>query len=402
MGSGVKVLLVHNYYQLSGGEDQVFLAEQHLLEERDVEVLTYTASNDVIDDQSRLKSAANTLWNRGAARELAELVRTHAVDVVHFHNTFPIISPAAYGAVRAAGAAVVQTLHNYRLLCANALFFRDGHVCEDCLGKTPAWPAVQHACYRDSRAASGVVVAMQTVHRLRHTYERDVDAYIALTDFGRRKFIEGGLPADKLIVKPNFVARDPGMGRGEGGYALFVGRLVPEKGLETLLEAWKTLGERIPLNIAGTGPLEARVVRAAETLPGVAYLGQQDHGRVLDLMANARMLIFPSVVYETFGLTLSETFAVGTPAVASNLGAPASIVEHGRTGLHFEAGNAADLVAQVERLLARPQELANMRLEARRDYLAKYSAEANFRQLMDVYALALGRRQTSDVETGRA
>lgn len=398
----MKVLLAHNYYQLSGGEDQVFLAEQQLLEDHGVDVVTYTASNDVIDGQSRLKSAANTLWNRDAARELAELVREGGVDVVHFHNTFPIISPAAYGAVRRAGAAAVQTLHNYRLLCANALFFRDGRVCEDCLGKTPPLPAVQHACYRDSRAASAVVVALQTAHRVRGTYERDVDAYIALTDFARDKMIEGGLPADKLVVKPNFLAQDPGVGRGEGGYALFVGRLVPEKGILTLLDAWKTLGKQLPLKIAGTGPLEAQVKAAAEQLPGVTYLGQQEHGRVLDLMADATMLIFPSEWYETFGLTVIEAFAAGTPVVVSDVTAAASLVESGRTGLHFRAGDARDLIAQVQRLLADPEKLARMRGEARREYEGKYGAEVNFRQLMDVYGLALERRQTSLAKAGSA
>ncbi len=389
----MKVLLVHNYYQQGGGEDQVFLAEQDLLRSNGVDVLTYTASNDVIEEQSRLKSASDTLWNRAAAGELAEMVRSGDVDVVHFHNTFPVISPAAYGAVRRAGAAVVQTLHNYRLLCANALLFRDGHVCEDCLGKTPPLPAVQHACYRDSRAASGVVVAMQTAHRLRGTYARDVDAYIALTDFARQKLVQGGLPADKMTVKPNFLAHDPGQGGGAGGYALFVGRLTPEKGVETLLEAWKTLGPSLPLKIAGAGPLEGWVEQAARATPGAEFLGRQDRAQVLGLMKNAAMLIVPSRWYEMFPMTIVEAFAVGLPVVASDLGSLSSIIEHGRNGRHFEAGNAGDLAAQVGQLLARPQDLADMRARARQDYLRHYSAEANFQQLTEVYALALGRRQ---------
>src|SRR5581483_9761958 len=194
-------------------------------------------------------AAARTVWSRPAYRVLRELLRAHRPAVAHFHNTFPLISPAAYYACRAERVPVVQTLHNFRLLCPNALFFRDGRVCEDCLGKAVPWPGVAHKCYRGSRSASAAVCTMLTVHRALGTWHTAVDRFIALTDASRRKFVAGGLPADKIAVKANFVDPDPGPGTGAGGYGVFVGRLSAEKGVGTLLKAWQQLGRDVPLKI---------------------------------------------------------------------------------------------------------------------------------------------------------
>lgn len=393
----MNVLVVHNFYQQGGGEDQVFWAETQALREWGVNVTTYTVHNDVIQQGSHLKTALGTLWNARAARTLAQLVERDRIDIVHFHNTFPLISPAAYRAVRARGAAVVQTLHNFRLLCVNALLFREGHVCEACLGQTLPWPGVQHACYRGSRAGSAVVAGMLTAHRLLGTYERDVDVYIALTPFARDKLIQGGLPADKLVVKPNFlkdaaaVGAEVVEGRGDS-YALFVGRLSREKGVATLLRAWGELGERLPLKIAGDGPLAPVVEQGARDLPGVEWLGRQPSPRVLELMRGAQMLIFPSEWYEGFSVTLLEAFASGLPVVASDLGSMPTIVEHGRTGRVFCAGDADDLAAQVRWLLDHPREHAAMRRAARQEYETRYTAGRNMAELLEIYRLALSRR----------
>src|SRR5206468_2050887 len=180
------------------------------------------------------------------------------------------MSPAAYYAARAEGAAVVQTLHNYRLLCPSATFFREGRVCEDCLGKFAPWPGVVHACYRNSIRASAAVAAMITIHGAAHTWERSVDRYIALTQFSRGKFIAGGLPADRICVKPNFVSPDPGPGAGRGGYALFVGTLVEGKGVLTMLRAWERLPRNLELKLIGDGPLADDVQRSEERRVGKA------------------------------------------------------------------------------------------------------------------------------------
>ena len=389
----MKILAVHNRYQRPGGEDQVFVDETALLETRNHRVLRFEVHNDQVKHVNRLTLAKDTVWNTSAYRELRALIRRERPDVVHFHNTLPLVSPAGYYAARAEGVPVIQTLHNYRLLCPVALFFRDGRVCEDCMGKAVPWPGVVHGCYQGSRAASGVIATMLTVHRALRTWTEMVDVYVALTEFARNKFIEGGLPAGKIVVKPNFVVPDPGRGQGGGGYALFVGRLAPEKGTGTMLAAWDRLGTRIPLKIVGEGPLKDQVVGAAARQANVEWLGHRPGADVHALIGKADMLVFPSQCYETFGRVAAEAFAAGTPVIAANIGAVAELVEHGRTGLKFRPGDPEDLVTQVEWALSHSAELQCMREEVRAEFEAKYTAERNYRTLMEIYEAALERKK---------
>jgi glycosyltransferase involved in cell wall biosynthesis len=389
----MKILAVHNRYQRPGGEDQVFVDETTLLETRNHRVLRYEVHNDQVEHVDRLTLAKDTVWNTSAYRELRIIIRRERPDVVHFHNTLPLVSPAGYYAAKAEGVPVIQTLHNYRLLCPVALFFRDGRVCEDCMGKAVPWPGVVHGCYRGSRAASGVIATMLTVHRALRTWTEMVDVYVALTEFARNKFIEGGLPAGKIVVKPNFVAPDPGRGQGGGGYALFVGRLAPEKGTGTMLAAWDRLRTRVPLKIVGEGPLKDQVVRVAAKRSDVEWLGHRPVADVHALMRKADMLVFPSQWYETFGRVAAEAFAAGTPVIAANIGAVAELVEHGRTGLKFRPGDPEDLVTQVEWALSHSAELRRMREEVRAEFEAKYTAERNYRALMEIYEAALERKK---------
>jgi glycosyltransferase involved in cell wall biosynthesis len=387
LGSVETVLLVHEHYQQPGGEDQVFSAEAELLEAYGHRVLRYIDHNDRIKGMRTPTLVGATVWNQRAYHGLRKLMRAERPQVVHLHNTFPLISPAACYAAKAEGVPVIQTLHNYRLFCNNALFFRDGHVCEDCLGKTPPWPGVLHSCYRGSKAASGTVAAMLTAHRALRTWSRKVDGYVALTEFTREKFIQGGLPADKITVKPHFVHPDPGRGEGCGGYALFVGRLSPEKGTATLLSAWRHLEGRLPLKIVGDGPLAQQVVDATRSIRGVEWLGQKSWEEVHELMGGATFLVFPSEWYETFGRVAIEAFAKGTPVIASKIGAIAELVEHGRTGLHFRPGDPEDLATQVDWVLRHPAELARMRQEARTEFETRYTAERNYRILRGIYEI---------------
>ena len=385
----MEILIVHNYYQQAGGDVRVFNAEANLLEAQGHQVLRYIVHNNDIANINPMTLAGITVWNRTIYRELRQLLNQKKPQIVHFHNSFPLISPAAYYAVRAEGIPVVQTLHNYRLLCPNACFFRDGQVCEDCLGKFVPWPSVVHACYRGSRATTGTVAAMLTVHGVLQTWTEAVDIYIALTKFAQQKFIQGGLPTEKIVVKPNFVYPDPGSGEGLGGYALFVGRLSPEKGTGTLLTAWEKLNG-LPLKIVGDGPLAPQVAKHVGRVPGVEWLGRKSLDEVYELMGNALMLILPSEWYETFGLVAVEAFAKGIPVIAANIGAVAELVESGRTGLKFRPGDPEDLASKVEWALTHPDMLARMRLEARSEFEAKYTAEQNYQMLMDIYEKVLG------------
>jgi glycosyltransferase involved in cell wall biosynthesis len=387
----MRILLVHDYYQQPGGEDGVFTAEALLLEGHGHRVLRYTAHNDCATAMGRVALARMTVYNPGAYRELRALIHEERPEIIHLHNTFPLISPSAYYAARAERVPVVQTLHNYRLFCPAATFFREGRVCEDCLGKSVPWPGLLHACYRSSRLATGAVAAMVTVHRAVGTWTNAVDMYIALTEFARRKCIAGSLPADKIAVKPHFVHPDPGTGRGQGGYALFVGRLSPEKGLNTLLRAWEQLRGRMPLKIVGDGPLADRVAAVLLKLPAVEWLGRRPVQDVYALIGEAAFLVVPSECYETFGRVVIEAFAKGTPVIASHIGAIGEVVDAGRTGLHFRPGDPCDLAGQVEWAVAHPAHLAQMRREARTEFETRYTAERNYGMLAEIYELAMER-----------
>jgi len=392
----MRILMVHNFYQQPGGEDAVFHDEVALLRSRSHDVDTYTVHNDVIEGRSKWRVASDTVWNRDIAADLNERVRVTNRELVHFHNTFPLISPAAYGAVRRAGAATVQTLHNYRLICPKAMLSRGDGPCHQCVGKVFAWPSVLHGCYRESRLASTVISAMLSVHRLRNTWSRDVDRYIALSEFSRRQLVAGGLPADKITVKPNFVTRDPGLGDGSGGYALFLGRLSPEKGIDTLMNAWEH-GAPFPLKIAGDGPLAGQVTDWAAQRRDVEYLGFTSPTDVGRLLGDAAVMVSPSRTYENFPKTLAEALASGTPVVASRLGAMQELVSDGVTGKHFVPDDGKDLSRQLVWLANHRSELQAMRLAARSEYEAKYTSDSNYDQIMRVYKLAVGASQ-NDVQ----
>jgi glycosyltransferase involved in cell wall biosynthesis len=383
----VKVLLCHTRYQQRGGEDEVFDAEERMLRERGHPVVRFVRHNDVLSDMGKLEAAGRTVWNTQAHAELRKLIRRERPDVMHVTNTFPLLSPAVLHAARAERVPVVQALHNYRLLCPSALFLRDGAVCESCLGKAVPWPAVKHGCYRESRAATAAVAALSVAHRALGTWRTAVDLYFTLTEFAKRKFVEGGLPADRIAVKPNCVHPDPGPGDGRGGYAVFVARLSPEKGIDTLLAAWKRLARPITLKVIGDGPLAEQVRSAAAMDSRIEYLGRRPLPEVLDVVGGAACLVMPSVWYETFGRTIIEAYAKGTPVVASRLGAMAELVDEGRTGRLFTAGDATDLAAAVEEVLKDP---ARMRPACRAEFEAKYTADANYRQLIALYGRAVG------------
>ena len=387
----MRILFVHNRYIIRAGEDSVWDGEQKLLLDRGHEVVTYTRDNREVTKLSSLRVGLRAVWSAEDYAAIRETIRKHRPDVVAIHNFFPLISPAVYYAARAENAPVVQTLHNFRLICLGSYLYRDGRLCEDCFGKSVPWPGVFHGCYRQNKIASGGVAAMLTAHKALNTWRRMVDVYVALTDFEKAKFIEGGLPAEKIIVKPNFVQRDPGAGKGEGEYALYIGRLSAEKGLDTMIAAWKELGQIIPLKIVGDGALAGRVTEAARKNPAIEYVGERSRAEVAEMMKSASFLIFPSRWYEGMPMTIIESYASGTPIIASKLGSMTTLIEHGKTGLHFRPGDVVDLIKQVKWAVSHPAEIKAMRGNARAEFEAKYSADRNYAALMDVYNLALKR-----------
>jgi glycosyltransferase involved in cell wall biosynthesis len=390
----MKILLVHNSYQQPGGEEVVFAQERKLLERAGHQVLTYCRSNREIASYSALKRltlVGRMVWARDSKREIASLLDTQKPDLVHVHNTFMVISPSIYAACKQAHIPVVQTLHNYRLLCPAANFFRQGRPCEECLAHS-LWRGVLHGCYRKSRTETSAVALMLAVHRWLRTWTCGVNCFIALYEFDRQKFIQGGIPSEKIVVKPNFLFPDPGSRAGSGEYALYVGRLNNAKRVLTLLAAWQRLRARIPLHIAGSGPeRESLELHAKQTgLSEVRFLGQLPHHEVIALMKGARCLVITSEWYEAFGLALIEAFACGVPVICSRLVAIEEIVADGRTGLHFTPGDADDLAQKVEWAWIHPEEMAAMGRAARAEYEAKYTAERNYEMLMQIYRRAIG------------
>lgn len=389
----MRILLSHNFYQQAGGEDRVFAFEGQLLEEAGHEVLRVRKSNDEIRTESfgdQLSAAAATIWSRSSFSEYSRLVADFRPDVAHFHNVFPLISPSAFAACSRAGVPVVQTLHNFRLVCAGATLFRDGRVCEDCLGRTFGWPALQHACYRSSRLGSTVVAAMGALHRSAGTWDRHVDLFVALTEFHKKKLAAGGLDARRMVVKANSVAPSSVVRSEPGSYFLFAGRLGAEKGLDVLLRAWRGLD--MPLHIAGAGELEPAVVEAARNNPSIRFLGWIDADEMSRQLLGARALVVPSSWYEAFPINILEAMAVGLPTVASRLGSLAEIIDDGRTGRLFAAGDDAALRSLVEELWRDGDQSLRLGQAARDNAAARFSAQANLASLESVYAQATALR----------
>jgi len=382
----MKVLQVHNYYQQKGGEDAVVENEKLLLRDAGHEVIQYVIHNNQIDGLiGKINTALNSAYSRNSYRRFLRCLKDARPDIVHVHNFFPLITPAIFDSCKKLDIPSVMTLHNYRLICPGAFLMRDGNICEDCLNDS-AYRAIARRCYRDSYLATLTVAHMVEYHRKRRTWKSRVDAFIALTHFSKKKFIEGGLPADRIYVKPNFVCppSDTSIDTDERCGFLYVGRLSREKGVLTLLEAWRDLD--YPLRIVGDGPLRDIVERVS--ISKVKYLGSLSQDDVFAEMVRSQALIMPSEWYEGFPMVLVEAMSRGLPVIGSNIGAMAEVVQDGVTGMHFESGNVESLREAVCRMARDKETLKRMSEESMKIYREKYSPEVNLCQLMDIYERA--------------
>lgn len=389
----MNILSVHNTYQQTGGEDVVVEQERRLLERYGHKVIIYRRSNHELNSLSfvqRMGLISRIVSASDSSNAIRDILRTLKPDLVHVHNTFAMVSPSVYEACRKEGVPVVQTLHNYRLLCPSSNLYRNGKICEECVSHT-LLRSVRYGCYRDSRAMTGAIALMLKTHRMRQTWNREIDAYIALSDFAKEKFAESGIPLDKVHVKSNFVDPDPGERKQAGNYALFVGRLSPEKGIETVLQAWRKIGIDVPLVIVGDGPLRSQLETEVSTkhLSNILFTGWLKREKVQEMMKNAAFLIAPSTWYEPFGLILAEAFSCGIPVIGARIGAIKDMLNDGVTGLHFVAGDPESLAEKVIWAQEHPAELAMLGKAGRRVYEARYTPEVNYRLLMNIYACAI-------------
>jgi glycosyltransferase involved in cell wall biosynthesis len=397
----MKVIVIHNYYRSSSpsGEDIVFKNEVELFKKNGIDVLTYEKHNDDIERGSKLKTAFTTIWSGRTYKALKNLLKKEKPDIAHFHNIWYLISPSAYYACKDAGIPVVQTLHNFRMFCVNGLLMREDRICEECIGRLP-WRGVKYGCYRNSKLYSLPVALTEGIHSIARTWEDKVDAYIALTEFGKKRVIECGLPSEKIFVKPNFLPDPPAPNFLNHGYTVFLGRLSVEKGVNVLINAFNILHfsstYQASLKIVGEGPLKDNlesIVKAGK-LNSIEFTGRKSFKECVKLMQGAKFMIMPSLWYEGFPMTIREAFACGKAVIASRLGAMAELIEDGKTGLLFEPGNPDDLADKIKWMIENEDACVEMGKNARKEFEEKYTAEKNYQMLMKIYQSVLNKNKS--------
>jgi glycosyltransferase involved in cell wall biosynthesis len=392
----MRILIVHSAHAsaVPSGENVVFEDETRMLRSHGHGVETICRSVDVLRNQGltgQIQGALLTPWNPWAARKVLARARAFEPDVVHVHNTFPMFSPALFHALRGVAARVL-TLHNYRIFCPNGIPMRDGRTCTKCLDRRSVLPALQHGCYRQSRLATLPVAASVMLHRALGTWQHEVDGYVALTAFQRSTLVEAGLPPERVHVKPNFFPGTPSVHpwTERADRIVFVGRLSAEKGLRTLLKAWRLWGDSAPtLHLIGDGPLRAELERdAPET---VRFLGMMPTDRAHEEIAHARLLVLPSECWEGFPMVLREAFAFGTPTAVSSLGPLPGLVESQGAGVVFEAAQPESLLSTVRDAWHNDARMRRMSERARKLYEAHYRESANVEQLLDIYRRSISQ-----------
>ncbi len=394
----MKILLAHNHYGSGApsGENRVFALERSMLEGHGHTVHVFERHSDELRARGMLglaQGALATPWNPFEARRMAQTVAELQPDVMHAHNTFPLISPAVFSAARA--TTRVLTLHNYRMFCPAGIPMRDGKVCTECIDRRSVSPALKYGCYRGSRIATLPLAANVALHRWLGTWSRHVDAFIAMSETQREHLAQAGLPPEKIHVKPNFLPGKPVVGAWDlrKKCVVYVGRISEEKGLRSLIKAWALWGAAAPrLQLVGDGPLRRELEIEAEGL-NVEFSGQLPPAAAQDEIARAQLLVLPSECFETFGMVLAEAFGVATPVAVSNLGALPSIVQHGGNGVVFEAFNPQALLSSVRTAWETPGELQRLSAGARMAFEALYNEDANYQMLMQIYEQAVTRNK---------
>lgn len=387
----VKILQIHNVQTHRGGADAVIDREADLLRSRGHEVVQWFIETQKELSKSKVGAAFKAIWNREACRSISRLVAAECPDVAHVHTPFPLLSPAVFRKLHQLKIPTVVTLHSHRMVCVNALLQRNGQPCEDCVGHKVPWPAIRHRCYHNSLVGSCVMAGSLALHHAAGTFANCIDRYIALSDFARQRLIRTGFPDSKIIVRPNFVPESPGPGSGESNNVVFVGRLVAEKGILTVLKAWKLLENPPELVVIGDGPLRESLERASSGR-NIRFTGWLQPSQVSDLMAKAALVVFPSEIYEAGPLVLLEAYSRGTPVLASDIGNFSDQVIEDVTGKLFRTGDAKHLAAKVSSLFETPSLLTQLRPGAYEEYQQKYTPGVSYERLMSIYSDVISER----------
>jgi glycosyltransferase involved in cell wall biosynthesis len=395
MSINLRYLLAHSHYAsaVPSGENQVFEAELQLLKKNGHDLQTFTRHSDEIRAKGTIgviQGALATPWNPWMANSIRKKVDEFKPDVVHVHNTFPLLSPAIFHAI-GKRAARVLTLHNYRIYCPAAIPMRDGKVCTTCIDRSSPIPAMIHGCYRGSRIATLPLALSVGMHHLLGTWKNQVDAFICLSEFQKELMITAGLPREKVHVKPNFYPGNPAVisWTERKNYVVFAGRLTAEKGVVSLIRAWQAWGSAAPeLRLIGDGGLRQDLEKMAAGLP-VRFLGQLGADEAQAQIAGARLLVLSSECFEGFPMVVREAFAFGTPAAVSDLGPLPYIVEHGKSGVVFQPANPLSLLHEVRKAWETPRLLERLGQGARAEFESKYTEDANYAALMEIYRKAI-------------
>ncbi len=375
----MKILVAHNRYLYRGGEDTVVDAEVNLLRQRGHQVWVYSRDNTELQYLTPFNAAKTTFWSRQTVQELQKIHQQFSPDLIHAHNTFPLISPSLYGIAKKLRIPVVQTLHNFRLVCPQAMLLREGKHCEECVGKLP-WRAIVHRCYRQSLPQTALTSTMLMVQRMKGIWHQQISRFIVLNQLCREIFARGGLPMDKLRIKPNFVEspEEPQWQHRQGG--LFIGRLSTEKGIAVLINALNKLPDRM-IDVFGKGPLQALV----EASPRLRYGGFQSSDVLRQKLNDAAYLVMPSTGMESFGLVAIEAFARGTPVIGTRHGGLRELIRHGQNGLLVPPNDANALASAIAYAESHPDQMRRMGMAARKNYLTSYTPERSYEQLIQIY-----------------
>lgn len=389
----MKILIAHNKYRQRGGEDAVAQSEFNLLKDYGHDVRFYERSNSETENLPLLDKVRFLLsvgWSRRSYNEMRKILQEFRPDVVHFHNIFFVLTPSACSACRDEGIPVVQSLHNFRFICPNGLFLRGKNICEECAQRKSFWKGVFCGCYKKSRWITLMLAGVLSYHWRRKTWVNMVDYYIMSTEFGRKKYVDFGIPASKIVVKSNVIYPNHFKNKKDGRYGLYIGRLSQEKGVDVLLEAWKHIDE-FPLKIMGDGPLfnDLNKYVADENIKNVEFLGFVSSQDYLNHIQSASFLVIPSVCYENFPCVVSEALACGIPIIASELGGMPEIIKNKEMGFLFKAGDAGDLVKKIKSAIDLKDGLDKMRVNVLKEYEEKYSPERNHDALMEIYNKAM-------------
>lgn len=382
-----KVLIVHNYYKIPGGEDSVVENEKNMLLENGHDVVLYTRHNDEIKSKGilgKLMLPFDTIFSFKTYIEVKKRIKEENIDIVHVHNTLPLISPSVYYSAKHCKVPVIQTIHNFRLLCPAATLTRDNKICEECIEKSLIC-SIKNKCYRGSLMQSIVSAFTLGFHRLIGTYNK-VDGYIALTKFNKNKLMSL-VNEDKIFIKPNFVKKDNEIFKeNRDNYFLFLGRIDELKGIRLLVEVWKDI-DNSKLFVLGKGPLEKDIRQYIKdnNIKNIDLLGFKQKNEVMEFISNAKALIVPSQWYEGFPMTIVESLSLGVPVIAGDIGNLTMIIDDGKNGLVFKYNDKKSLIDKINELQNDTELLKKISEGALESFNRSYNSVKNYELLMDIY-----------------